>query len=125
MPRLVNGLVISLPSGRQTIAPQTVPSTVRRLIFRLARCTTASPLRWPSADTKVTITVELSTDGGATWELFVGGTAEGGIRVRRDGNESLETTLARTLPAGSGFRVRVHLDVENGPLVTEASLDVD
>ena len=72
MPKLASGLLVSLPSGKQEYGPLPIPDQLDRITVRLKRCTTVDPLKWPNQSTKVDMRVNVSYDGGATYEFVAG-----------------------------------------------------
>ena len=108
-----------------TLPVITVADGRRGITVRMERCTSARVLTWPSRGTTIAVTLETSYDGGQTWLLSGAITAEGGIHVRRDGSESPETTFSVQINPGSDRRIRLHIDVENGPLATRATIEDD
>ena len=123
MPKLATGLMVTVAGGRHVLPALALPNANDRVMVRLKRCTAITPLLWPNAATRVTITVEESSDGGQTWQFFLGATAVGGVVRNRDGIESTETTLSGMVPPGLNRKVRAFFDVENGPLVTEVDVE--
>lgn len=123
MPKLADGMLVSISSGRQELPILTVPDANDSVTIRLKRATSLEPLNWSNRSTTISLTVDASYDGGATWEFFVGATAEGGVHVTRTGVELEETTLSGTLRRGSGRRLRATLEVANGPLATRTTIE--
>lgn len=110
-------------SGSQSFGPVTVTDGLNALVVRLARCTTATPTFWPNAVTSVDAQLELSMDGGATWESAGGLGSVGGINTLRGGGESTETVLRCPLRSGNARRLRATVTVVNGPLVSQLTVE--
>jgi len=125
MPKLANGLLVSIASGTQVLGPFNVPNNVNQFVLRLSRCTSLDPLIWPNESTGITVTVLASYDGGATYVEVGGFTASGGVLIAPDGAELAFTTMWTDLVDGSNRKVKAELGVTNGPLVTNATLEVN
>lgn len=120
-----NNVPVNLQSGTQTFGPANVNNSITRIQARLKRMTDATPTFWNNPATIIEIKVEASTDGGANYFLCCGATFAGGIADTRDGTQIPESTLDCPLPAPTGQqrRVRAQVTVNNGPLVSQFSLE--
>jgi len=128
MARVLGPLDIVIATGSQVFGPLTVPNNVHRLIIRLARNTSITPLIWPLASTTIDCQVEGSFDSGSTFRPIFGFTAVGGILPNRDGGELEETTAQMTLPDRTPpetREIRTTLTVDGGPLVSRLTVDID
>lgn len=110
-------------SGSQSFGPVAVPSGLNTLVVRLARCTTATPTFWPNAATVVTIGLEISLDGGTTWQGAGGFSGPGGIQTRRQGGEYTEVVLTCPLATGNARQLRASASVVGGPLVSQLTVE--
>jgi hypothetical protein len=126
MARLVNGQLVTVASGTQSVGPVRVSNdTIHRVTLRLKRCTALSPLTWPNETTVVSVQVFVSYDNGANYEPAAGFSAIGGVVMDHDGNEAIENALAFTMrPVPQRF-LRVDVQVQDGPLVTNVTLEVN
>lgn len=111
------------PTGTYNIPVSNVPSWATRLSFDMARCTTATPTIWPNESTTITINIELQIDGGE-WRPFLGFTAKGGI-ASRNGVEAQRSGTGSGLPAGNNRKIRGTVSISNGPLRSEANVEVE
>lgn len=121
---LINAAPISLASGTQTFGPINVPDAMSNLFIKLARCTTATPTFWPNVATQVTARILVSYDGGLTFPILViGFAASGGIYVPRTGIEA-PFSIARGNDAPRvGRKIRAEIEVTNGPLVSQVTVE--
>jgi len=114
----------SIPTGTFQIPPSDLGAvSFTSLILSLARCTAATPQFWPNAATGLDMALEVSYDGGSTWEP--GGAitgATGGIETTKIG-ENPTASFTFSYPTQPN-QVRGTLTVTNGPLVTQGSVSV-
>lgn len=111
--------------GSHQIGPISVPQSVSAFTLALARA------EWVAGVT-LSMNVDLSLDGGATWNepaesvvpFPLGLTAEGGVALDKNGIPYVATTLSAQVPnPGSATRqVRATVVVAGGPLVTIGTL---
>lgn len=109
--------------GTYTLPSSVVPSAARAVSFSIARCTSATPTIWPSASVKISVSLEVSIDNGATWRFLSGYTAEGGI-VGKNGVEAPKSSFYVDLPSGVNRRLRGSLTITGGTLRSQAFVDV-
>lgn len=113
-------------NGTRSFGPIDIATDVTSILFNVQRCTTATPTVWPSSSTKLTITPEVSTDGGVSWIEAGRTTNEGGIQTFK-GSELTFSRSGGGLPAEVGGvtrKYRVTTDVTGGPIRTSMSVDV-
>ena|SRR3990167_7604324 len=125
MPKLIQGQVITIAAGRHQYPDFDVPDANDRITITLKRCTSATPSHWPNAITTLNLMIEVSFDGGATWQDFLGFGAEGGIFTKRDGTQAADSSATAVLPQGTGRKLRFRMDVANGPLVSQVDLEAN
>ncbi len=128
MTTLIDHQSINLATGTRTIGPVDIADGINTIEFRIARCTTATPTFWPNASTTLTLAIEVSYDGGASWnfESSVNG-IHGGIEPGLHGvTERADDFLILTgLPQTSGRKLRGQLQIANGPLVSQFTVNVE
>lgn len=73
------------PAGTFQLAQRATPNGLAGFDLRIGRCTTATPTIWPNASTRVTLDLQFSFDGGASWTPLGGNSWSqvGGIIVVR------------------------------------------
>lgn len=127
--RMANVVVLPLnnyANGTRSFGPIDIASDVTSILFNVQRCTSATPTVWPSSSTKLTITPEVSTDGGVTYVEAGKTTNEGGIQTFK-GSELAFSQSGGYLPAEVGGvtrKYKVTTNVEDGPIRTSMSVDV-
>lgn len=123
MALLIDHQAISINVGSRNFGPVNVPDGLTTVTLRLARRTTAAPTLWAPG-----VTVQLdswcSLDGGVTWLQWLGFGAPGGIHVKGDGNEAVESTVTSKLPAGIGRQMKLTATVTGGTLVSQLTVEV-
>jgi len=113
-------------NGTRTLGPLDVADDVTSVDISIARCTTATPTIWPNASTVLTITPEVSVDGGATWIEAGKSVSAGGIAISgRTGQEVAVSRSGGSLPAGVNRKYRVTVVIAGGPLRSSATVEVD
>lgn len=108
--------------GNYSLGPANVPDWVTFIGVELTRCTSATPTIWPNQSTQFEAVMELSMDGGATWEAAGRVTAVGGIYVNKLGVEAQVTAFSATVTPGVGRLIRGTASIAGGPLRTEVSV---
>jgi hypothetical protein len=115
-------------NGVYDFGPVDVPDAVTRVEYKIARCTTATPTIWPNATTTLTINMEYSLDGGATWWGVGGGVdgATGGIQMDKYGTSERTYEMGfGTIPSGAGRLIRGRVIIAGGPLRTSVGVVVN
>jgi hypothetical protein len=125
MPRVIDDIPLDLPTGLTQLGPTGVPNNVQDVVIRIARNTTATPTLWPNTSTKLTGAIAFSFDQGATFTPVAGWSAEGGIALNKQGNEIAETVIQFSIARAPQRQVQVDLTVENGPLNTVVTIEVN
>jgi hypothetical protein len=111
-------------NGSHTAGPIDIADDVTSVDFQIQRCTTATPTIWPNASTLLTITPEVSVDGGPFVENGPS-TSSGGIGFDKNHNEAAFTLAGGALPAGVNRRYRVTATITGGPLRSTATVEVN
>lgn len=111
-------------SGTYQFGPVAIADAVNSVMFKVARCTTASPTIWPDPATTLTVALEISVDGGE-WLNQGGWGAMGGISPDRNGNEAAASFGGGALFPGVNRRSRGTITISNGPLRSTMSVLVD
>jgi hypothetical protein len=118
---------INQPSGSREYIIGAVPSNVTSCTVRLARCTSATPTFWPNANTQANADIWLSYDGGTTYPIIlIGFGASGGIGLI-NGVEVAESAASGSDPAGAiaGRRLKAVITIQNGPLVSQLTVETN
>jgi len=123
MALLIDHKSINVPVGERDFGPVTIPDGLLKVTLRLARRTTAAPTLW-AAGVTVKLDSWCSLDGGVTWLQWLGFGAPGGIHVKGDGNEAVESTVTSELPAGIGRQMKLTATVTGGTLVSQLTVEV-
>lgn len=113
----------SIPNGTFSIPATAIGLQITSLTLALACCTSAAPDVWPNASTTVDAQLEVSYDGGATWQPGGGLSHAGGISVRRGVEAPLTKVICTYSAVPTHFRGSVV--VAGGPLVTSGSVTVE
>jgi hypothetical protein len=120
---LIDHQSINVPVGSRDFGPVTIPDGLAQVTLRLARMTTATPTLW-AAGVSVDLKSWCSLDGGATWLQWLGFGSSGGIHVKRDSTEALESTVTSMLPTGANRRMKLTATVTGGTLVSQLTVEV-
>lgn len=122
-----------LPQGTyqpqtRLLGPVTVPQGATELTFTFDRT------NWTDPAVTLAITIDLSLDGGATWNnppeqaapLPFGFTSEGGGGLDKHGNPRTETTGTTSIPQPTNTqrRLRATVTIAGGPLTTNGSVTI-
>jgi len=120
---LIDHQSINVPAGSRDFGPATIPDGLTKVTLRMARRTTATPTLWAAG-----VTVDLkswcSLDGGVTWLQWLGFGAPGGILIKRDGTDTVESWVSSALPAGTSRRIKLTATVTGGTLVSQLTVEV-
>jgi hypothetical protein len=119
---IVRNRAVNVPSGVRQLTAENVPDALKRLVFQLKRATTTTPSFWPNAATLLNITAFISIDGGPFNQCAKVIGAPGGILIE-DGAEQPVWWWHFTLWPGVNRQVRFDVEVVNGPLVSELTLE--
>lgn len=122
---LLNHQPITLPTGTQEFGPFVIQDATTEIVLRLARNTTLTPLLWPLAATLINLHLDVSVDGGVNYALACGFGSLGGLLVNRRGGEVTESVARCTFPSGIGRLGKAILTVENGPLVSLLTVEIN
>src|SRR5512145_1320619 len=79
------------PAGSNTAGPADIPQGLTRLRATFTR------ENWPAGTNIVTVRIEISFDGGATWPEFAEASWNGGTRINRLGNTVTEEMIERDI----------------------------
>lgn len=121
---IIEDVPVALPTGLQQLPERNVPNALERVTMRLKRCTTATPTFWPNASTVLHAEAWLSIDNAPFVRISALRGAAGGILLD-DGVEQPEWYWFFTIWPGANRRIRFDIEVENGPLVSEFSLEAE
>lgn len=123
MALLIDHQSINVPAGSRDFGPATIPDGLTKVTLKLARRTTAAPTLWAAG-----VTVDLkswcSLDDGVTWLQWLGFGAPGGILIKRDSTETVESWVSSSLPAGTSRRIKLTATVTGGTLVSQLTVEV-
>lgn len=86
---------INLALGTRNFGPITVPDDVTVCSLSIART------QWTNPAAALSAQLEISVDGGATWQAWVGLTSVGSADATM-----ATTSMSRALPAGTGRQIR-------------------
>ena len=75
------------PAGTYAIPAMAIADDVTQLGFKVQRCTSGAPTVWPNAGDRISYTLQLSYDGGATFSDWFSGDDGGGITTTKFGAE--------------------------------------
>jgi len=120
---LIDHQAISVAPGSRDFVPATIPDALTKVTITLARMTTATPTFW-AAGVTMSLDAEMSFDGGVTWRDLFGWADSGGIMPSRTGGELANDVSSTVLPPGTGRRIRFHLVVAGGTLVSQLTVEV-
>lgn len=122
---LINALPVSIESGTNEIGPVVIPDGLQRIKLRFKRATTLTPTFWTNPVTKIDARLDVSYDGGQTFQLACAFEMYGGIRAGRNGVELSESFVQCSLQPGTSRLVKASVTVTNGPLASEVSVEVE
>lgn len=122
MPVLINQLPINLASGSQAFGPLAITQNIVTAVVRLARATTLTPTLWADPTTTISLELDASLDGGASFQQICALTSAGGI-FSLAGVEAPETFLTCSVPRAPDRQIRGRITVTNGPLATLLTVD--
>jgi hypothetical protein len=92
--------------GTASFGPTAVADGLTSLEIAVARCTSDEPTIFVSATAELTIVIETSVNGGATWAPWVTATVNGGIATDKNGNEVPTARVWGLFPAGTNRQMR-------------------
>jgi len=113
------------PNGSRTSGSVSVADTDTSVEFSVQRCTSVDNTIWPNASTTLSVTVDQSNDGGATWQNVFGFTGIGGIIVDKHGAEVPRSFVSTSLNPGTSRLLRASATIAGGPLRTSGQFDVN
>lgn len=120
---LIDALPVSIASGTQSFGPTSFPDGDERVVMRLKRFTTLTPLFWLDAATQLTGEVDISYDSGTSWQHVCTFTSAGGLFVGPGGVEATEMFVVCDILRQPNRQVRGRITVTNGPLVSELTVE--
>jgi hypothetical protein len=120
---LIDHQSINVQAGTRDFGPVVIPDSLTKVTITLARMTTATPTFW-APGVSMSLDAEVSFDGGATWRDLFGWADAGGITQSRTGGELANDVSSTVLPPGAGRRIRFHLVVAGGTLVSQLTVEV-
>ena len=110
------------PTGTTPFGPITLTQGLNGCEIRIARCTTATPTIWTTVSQRLTISLDVSYDNGATYQInqfsFI---QTGGIRMGRAG-EIPEDIVRFNVSPQVPTHVEGFVQIESGPLRTSLTL---
>lgn len=115
-------------NGSRTSNPIEVAANVTSIDFNILCNSTAQPTIWPNITTVLTVTPEVSIDGGLTWIESGKSTTPGGPHTSKNGGELQSVQGGGSLPAQVGNtprQYRVTTDIVGGPLRSSATIEVN
>ena len=108
-----------------SFGPVSIPNNLEQLDLRIPRATTAQPTRWADPATKVTVSVEISLDGGAIWRPWFAFTAEGGIVKTPQNTDAEYSGWALPILSGTGRQARGSVSCTGPALTSTLTVDVN
>lgn len=106
-------------NGTIPFGPIVLPQGINGCELRIARCTTATPTLWPNALQRVTIALDCSYDGGATYQIGQFGFSQvGGIFMNKAGGEVSEDVVRFRCTPQIATHVRGLVTIAGGPIRT-------
>jgi hypothetical protein len=118
---VVQGRQINIPDGKRALLAEAIPDGLMVGIVVLKRSTSLTPSWWSNPLTWLKADAYLSLDDGVTWLHRGGITSVGGVGFEGAAEVPELTWWFQLLP-GTNRRIRVEVEVQNGPLNSE--LDV-
>jgi hypothetical protein len=112
-------------NGSHPAGPVDIADDVVSIDFSIQRKTTATPTIWPNATTLLTITPQVSLDGGSTWIECGPTTASGDIGYDKNHNEAPFTVGGGAIPSGTNRKYKVTATISGGPLRSSATIEVN
>jgi len=122
MADVVRNRAVNIPNGVREFTAENVPDSLTRLLFQLRRATTATPSFWPDPATLLSVTAFISIDGGPFMQCAKVTGAPGGVQMER-GVEQPVWWWYFSLWPGVNRQVRFEVEVVNGPLASELTLE--
>lgn len=124
MARVLSVPVRNYQLGSRSFGPVTLPDGVSSITVSVTRCTSATPTIFSDPASKISIEIEASFDGGATWVSGGEFEALGGVHMRHDGSEGAASSATWTWPPGSGRRLRGSVTVSGSTIRTALTVEV-
>jgi hypothetical protein len=118
---------VSFPVGTTSVGPVNLNPNTVNLEIRLARYTTLTPQYWPSENVSIDLLIEISLDGGDTWDGGAAGyLTHGGLRYEKGGSdvELAENITRTTIQSGPQRRLRARAIVTGGVLDSRLIIDI-
>lgn len=113
------------PSGSRNFGPWTFPNGLDGFDIRIGRCTTADPTIWSNPATIITLDLQFSFDGGATFsEVGANSWEQGGGIITQRGVEVPESVVSWRFSPDEPTHAKARITVQNGPVRTYLDLTV-
>lgn len=121
--KLVDKEPISVGVGIREFSTFTVADDSASITLSLARKTAAKPEIWADKETTISVEIHISQDGGKTFRLWCGFTADGGELLREDRTELVETSINCPLPRRASRQIKTLMTVKGRALDSEMTLE--
>ena len=118
--------VTALPTNTYSAGTYTVPATslsdaVSSIGIAILRCTSADTTIWPNSTDTISFDLQVSLDGGVTYQEWASGSDHGGILTGKHG-EVPTMNIQGTLPAGTNRfmkgSITLSANIKTGATVT-------
>jgi hypothetical protein len=110
------------PTGTTVFGPIALTQGLNGCVIRVARCTTATPTIWPNDTQSFALSLDVSYDGGATYQVNqFAFKAVGGIAVAK-GVEQAEIVVRFNVSPQVPTHIKGSVTIEGGPLRTSLTI---
>lgn len=114
------------PNGTYQFGPVATPNGLNGFDIRIGSCTTADPTIWPNATTIVTLDLQFSYDGGATYTpIGANSWSQGGGIFESHGVETPERVLSWRFSPNEPTHFKGQITVTGGPIKTYLDYTID
>lgn len=110
-------------AGPHNVGPIVLADSVTSIGIAVQRCTNADLTIWPNLTDTITFDIQVSMNGGVTWEQWFNGSNSGGINVSpKTGLQVPTTNVQGSIPPGTGRQMKATItlsaDIKTGATVT-------
>lgn len=108
-------------AGVHVIPPTSIPDAISNIEIDILRCTSADTTIWPNSTDTISYELDLSLDGGVTYQPWAVGTDSGGIVTEKQGELATMNISGSVTPGTQRFfkgTITLSASIKTGATVT-------